>query len=111
MVGYGLQRVNSYSTTAMSKELFYQGKIMRVKLYLDVFLSKRLPQRLQFIRLNVNEFCDRLMVQNESQSEMKKKEDIRRSLRARQLWRRAIAFVIVHYLGKSKRGYSDRSFV
>jgi len=51
------------------------------------------------------------MVQNESQSEMKKKEDIRRSLRARQLWRRAIAFVIVNYLGKNKRGYSDRSFV
>jgi hypothetical protein len=108
---FGLSRSNSYSTTAMSNQLFYQGKIMRVKVYLDAFLSKRLPRRLQFIRTNVNEFCDRLMVQNESQSEMKKKEDIRRSLRARQLWRRAIAFVIVHYLGKTKRAYSDRSFV
>jgi hypothetical protein len=84
---------------------------MRVKLYLDAVLAKRLPSKLQFIRLGVNEFCDRLIVQNESKSEIKKKEDIRRSLRSRQLWRRAIAFVIVNYLGKNKRGCSDRSFV
>ena len=41
---------------------------MRVKLYLDAVLAKRLPSSIQFIRLGVNEFCDRLIVQNVAKS-------------------------------------------
>ena len=67
----------------MKKKLLKNGKISRVKLYLENMLAKFLPRKLLFIKHGVTEFCDRLIVQNETEKEIKEQEVLRRSLRSR----------------------------
>lgn len=55
----------------MKKKLLKNGKIMRVKVYLETLLGKFLPKKLLFIQNGVSEFCDRLIVQNETEREIK----------------------------------------
>ena len=74
---------NDTSAADMKKKLLKNGKVMRVKVYLETLLGKFLPRRLLFIQHGVSEFFDRLIVQNETEREIKEQEAIRKRLRNR----------------------------